>query len=133
MIQGRNPTLIDSRWINKTCCPPCKILYVMYHFKLPQYCERSLSVEICLKNLENKRKGVLFLEISLLLHSRPAIKVAGFLSLFCFLFFLVRTLAIMIMIAAWIWKEVGEQGSIEVKREKLEIFRGPCKMEENAG
>lgn len=40
-IQGRNPTSIDSSWIDKTDCPPCKILYVMYHFKLPQHCERN--------------------------------------------------------------------------------------------
>ena len=159
MIQGRNLTSIDGRWIDKTECPPCKILYVMYHFKLPQltrpqssllrkersargdgkeergrekrrlspfllpitprasllsqerrlgtsqlphYCERNpdkkfllvtrlartddngvRTVDIC---LENKRKGVLILEISLLLLSRPAIKVATAFCL-CFVLF----------------------------------------------
>ena len=60
------------------------------------------TVDTC---LENKRKGVLILEISLLLLSRPAIKVATVFCLcfvlFCF-FFLVRTLVIMIMTAAYI-------------------------------
>lgn len=74
----------------------------MYHFKLPQHCERNPEKKFLLVNrlgrtddngvrtvdtcLENKRKGVLILEISLLLLSRPAIKVATVFCL-CFIFF----------------------------------------------